>query len=100
MLQPKGLSNTIQEPFTEAEDMDYAFSSSNKRKISSTHTQRPNHAIQFNSQPFIPLVVINLISETKAFHLLSFVEKQHFSKELSAIIGPYRQTPSGPIQAN
>ena len=75
-------------PSTEAEDMDYAFSSSNKRKIGSTHTQRPNHAIQFNNQPFIPPVVINLVSEPKAFNLLSFVEKQHFTKELSAIIVP------------
>lgn len=88
MSQSNGLSNVIQDPVTEAEDMDYEFNPSNKRKISNTHTQRPNHAIQFNSQPFIHPVVITLVSEPKAFHLLSFVEKQLFTKELSAIIGP------------
>jgi hypothetical protein len=88
MSQSNGLSNVIQDPVTEAEDMDYEFNPSNKRKISTTHTQRPNHAIQFNSQPFVPPVVITLVSEPKAFHLLSFVEKQLFTKELSAIIGP------------
>jgi hypothetical protein len=88
MPQSNELSNVIQDPVTEAEDMDYDFNPSNKRKISSTHTQRPNHAIQFNSQPFIPPVVITLVSEPKAFNLLSFVEKQLFTKELSGIIGP------------
>jgi hypothetical protein len=88
MPQLNGLSNVIQDPATEAVDMDYDFNPSNKRKISNTHTQRPNHAIQFNSQPFIPPVVITLVSEPKAFHLLSLVEKQLLTKELSAIIGP------------
>nr|CAH0108475.1 unnamed protein product [Daphnia galeata] len=88
MPQLNGLSNVIQDPATEAVDMDYDFNPSNKRKISNTHTQRPNHAIQFNSQPFIPPVVITLVSEPKAFHLLSLVEKHFLTKELSAIIGP------------
>nr|CAH0102047.1 unnamed protein product [Daphnia galeata] len=87
MSQSYGLSNAIQDPTTEAEGMYYDFNPSNQRKISSTHTQRPNHAIQFNSRSFIPPVLINFVSEPKPFHLLSFVEKQLFTKELSAIIG-------------
>ncbi len=90
MPQSNGLSNVIQDPVTEAEDMDYDFNPSNKRKISSTHTQRPNHAIQFNSQPFIPPCCNNTRQWTQTYSLKN-------SAELSV---PYHPISSGPSQAS
>lgn len=91
-MQPNGLSNNIQEPFTDTEAMEIDYSATNKHKISTSHTQFPTHYNQFSTSTFILTVIVKLISEPKAFNLLSLSEKQHFTKDLCAIIRPITKT--------